>query len=179
LSPIASLVVGRDEAGALDSPNSKQQTGNQNPETALANPSPLAMFPEKAETMAQQISENRQTAYYIGMGMIIVGGLLFASTFLTFVMSFGDFSNFEDRTKSGMFRAFGGIGLIIVGGFVRGIGARGLAGSGVVLDPAQAREDLEPYSRMAGGMVKDALEETNLNLRAEPEKSHHAEMPGL
>jgi hypothetical protein len=42
------------------------------------------------------------------------------------------------------------------------IGARGLAGSGVVLDPEKARGDLEPYTRMAGGMLKDALDETGL-----------------
>jgi hypothetical protein len=47
---------------------------------------------------------------------------------------------------------------------VRSIGARGAAGAGVILDPDQAREDLEPYSRMAGGMVKDVLEEADVDL---------------
>ena len=47
---------------------------------------------------------------------------------------------------------------------IRHVGARGLAGSGVVLNPGQARKDLEPYSRMAGGMVKDALDEADVNL---------------
>lgn len=32
------------------------------------------------------------------------------------------------------------------------------AGSGVILDPEKAKEELEPFSRMAGGMVKDALD---------------------
>jgi hypothetical protein len=85
-------------------------------------------------------------------------------------MHFGDFSNFESNAKSNMLRAFGGMALLIVGGIIRGIGARGLAGSGVVLDPEKAREELEPYSRMAGGMVKDALDEANVNLGAKPEK---------
>ena len=53
---------------------------------------------------------------------------------------------------------------------MRGIGGRGLAGSGVVLDPSQARQDLEPYSRMAGGMLGDALDEADVNLGAEPEQ---------
>ena len=35
---------------------------------------------------------------------------------------------------------------------------------GVVLDPEQAREELEPYSRMAGGIAKDALDEAGLDL---------------
>jgi rRNA maturation endonuclease Nob1 len=34
----------------------------------------------------------------------------------------------------------------------------------VILDPEKARHELEPYSRMAGGMVKDVLEEANVNL---------------
>ena len=63
-----------------------------------------------------------------------------------------------------MFRAIGGMVLIIVGQVIASIGAKGLAGSGIKLDPEQARKDLEPYSRMAGGMVKDALEEADINL---------------
>ena len=120
--------------------------------------------------MAKNISEERKSAYYIGMGLMVLGGILFASTFVTFAMHFGDFSNFESNAKSEMFRAFGGMALLIVGGIIRGIGARGLAGSGVVLDPDKARQDLEPYSRMAGGMVKDALEEADVNLGGRPEK---------
>ena len=41
---------------------------------------------------------------------------------------------------------------------------RGLAGSGVVLDPEKAREDVEPWSRMAGGVVKDALDESGIQV---------------
>ena len=33
------------------------------------------------------------------------------------------------------------------------------AGSGVVLDPEKARKDVEPWSRMGGGVVQDALSE--------------------
>ncbi len=32
----------------------------------------------------------------------------------------------------------------------------------MILDPERARSELEPYSRMAGGMVKDALDEAEL-----------------
>jgi hypothetical protein len=114
--------------------------------------------------MTKQISEGRKAAYYLGMGLMILGGVLFASTFVTFAINFGDFSNFESNAKSGMFRAFGGMALLVVGGIIRGIGARGVAGSGVILDPEQARSELEPYSRMAGGMVKDALDEADVEL---------------
>jgi len=120
--------------------------------------------------MAKHISEGRRIAYYIGMGLMVLGGILFVSTFVTFAMHFGDFSNFASNAKSEMLRAFGGMAFLIVGGIIRGIGAQGLAGSGVVLDPDKARQDLEPYSRMAGGMVKDALEEADVNLGRRPEK---------
>ena len=120
--------------------------------------------------MTKQISEERKTAYYAGMGMMILGGILFASTFLTFMMHFGDFSNFESNAKSGMFRAFGGMALIFLGGIIRGIGARGLSGSGIVLDAEKAKEELEPYSRMAGGMIKDALSEADVSLGGKTEK---------
>lgn len=120
--------------------------------------------------MAKHISEGRKIAYYIGTGLMVLGGILFVSTFVTFAMHFGDFSNFASNAKSEMLRAFGGMAFLIVGGIIRGIGAQGLAGSGVVLDPDKARQDLEPYSRMAGGMVKDALEEADVNLGRRPEK---------
>ena len=108
------------------------------------------------------ISGGRKGLYYLGTGLMVLGFISFASTFVTFALNFGDFSNFDAHAKSDMLRAFGGMFLIVVGGIVRGAGARGLAGSGVILDPEQAREDLEPYTRMAGGMVKDALEEDHL-----------------
>ena len=86
-------------------------------------------------------------------------------------MNFGDFRDFKGHAQSDMIRAIGGMALLIVGGIVRGIGAKGLAGSGTVLDPKQARDDLEPYSRMAGGMLKDALDEAGVSGRKpEPER---------
>ena len=100
--------------------------------------------PHRQNTMARHISYERKTAYYLGMGLMILGGILFASTFVTFAMRFGDFSNFESNAKSEMFRAFGGMALLIVGGIIRAIGARELAGSGVVLDPRQADRRLSP-----------------------------------
>jgi len=114
--------------------------------------------------MTKQISEGRQTAYYVGMAIMVVGGLMFFSTFIFFAMNFGDFSNFNENAKSSMFRAFGGMALLVVGGIVASIGRAGLAGSGVLLDPEQAKEDLEPYSRMVGGMAKDALDAADVHL---------------
>ena len=116
--------------------------------------------------MPKRISEGRKTAYYLGAGLMVVGGLMFLSVFVTAMMNFGDFSNFESNAKSSMFRGFGGMIFLIVGSIIRSVGARGLAGSGVILDPEQARSELEPYSRMAGGMVKDALDEADVGLGA-------------
>ena len=120
--------------------------------------------------MSRQISEERKTAYYLGMVLMVLGGLLFFSVFITGAMNFGNFNNFEAHARSGMFRGFGGMALLVMGGILRGIGARGLAGSGVVLDPEKARRELEPYSRMTGGMVKDALDEAGVNLGGKPER---------
>jgi hypothetical protein len=119
-------------------------------------------FGHKVSTMNRHISGERKTAYYVGSGLMLVGFLLLASVFVTLFLNFGDHSNFDADVRSTMLRAGGGIALLIVGRFVRATGARGLAGSGVVLDPEKARKDLEPYSRMAGGMIKDALEEANV-----------------
>jgi hypothetical protein len=150
--------------------------------------------------MTQQISEGRKTAYYIGISLQVIGGILFASVFVTFATHFGDSPNFgpfsnrvgnfpgpeqspffrnssniHSNEQSMIIRSFGGIALLIAGGIIRTIGARGLAGSGVILDPDKAKQDLEPYSRMAGGMVKDALDEADINLsnpggKSAPEK---------
>ena len=120
--------------------------------------------------MVKQISPERKTAYYVGMAIMVLGGLLFFSVFVTGALNFGDFSNFEADARSNMFRAIGGMALLFLGAVITSVGARGLAGSGVVLDPEKARDDLEPYSRMAGGMVKDVLEEAEINLRGKPEK---------
>ena len=120
--------------------------------------------------MSRKISEERKAAYYIGMGIMVLGIILFASTFVTAAAKFGDFSNFESDAKSNMFRAIAGMALMVIGGIIRGIGARGLAGSGVVLDPEKARDELEPYSRMAGGMVKDVLDEADINFGGKSEK---------
>ena len=128
------------------------------------------MSAQIAHNMKQPISEERKTAYYLGTVLMVIGGLLFVSVFITSAMHFGDFSNFQSDAKSSMFRAIAGMGLLFVRGIVRGIGARGLAGSGVVLDPEKAREELEPYSRMAGGMVKDALDEAKIDLGGKQEK---------
>jgi hypothetical protein len=101
------------------------------------------------------------------MGLTIIGVILFLSVFLSgaFAMFSTDpFSYGPNFMGSFALRGFGGFILIVIGSVLRNVGAKGLAGSGVILDPQQARKDVEPWSRMAGGIAKDALDETGLDL---------------
>jgi hypothetical protein len=118
--------------------------------------------------MSKQISDQRKAAFYLGGAISVLGFLLFMSVFVTVAMNFGDFTDFQGQMISFTVRGIGGIVLMNIGGFLRMIGKRGLAGSGVILDPEQARDDLEPYSRMAGGMINDALQETDLGVGRRP-----------
>ncbi len=118
--------------------------------------------------MGKQISENRKAAYYIGMILIVVGFVLFFSVLFEGVSSVSNGPSFGPGglQDSGPNPATALIGmvLVVVGGILRSVGARGLAGSGAILDPEQAKEELEPYSRAAGGMAKDFLEEADIKL---------------
>jgi hypothetical protein len=116
----------------------------------------------------KKISQERKAVYYFGMFLIIIGFLTFGSLFLSAAMDSGDHSNFEDQDRSMALRGIIGMGMMIFGGVLMGIGSRGLAGSGVILDPEKAREDIEPWSRMAGGVIKDAIDETDLFKKDKP-----------
>jgi hypothetical protein len=122
--------------------------------------------------------------YYGGMALIALGILVFVSTFFS-GPEFGGRGtprpgdpDFWDRAQAQheefgrgmhatMVRALLGMGLMVVGGILMNVGARGTAGSGVVLDPEKVRQDLEPWSRMGGGMLQDALSEVNVVKKVE------------
>lgn len=112
--------------------------------------------------MSRQVSAGRRTTFYLGTFIMVVGGLVFASLFVTLALIVGWGSDPETVIPSFVFRMILAAVLLVTGGALRAVGARGLAGSGVVLDPERARRDLEPYARMAGGMVKDALDEAQV-----------------
>jgi hypothetical protein len=113
--------------------------------------------------VTRQISPERKGAYYFGMALIVVGFLSFASTFFSFASQFGHPGrDFERFGSSVMMRGVIGVALIGMGGFLMKMGRVGMAGSGILLDPERAREDVEPWSRMAGGVVKDALDEADI-----------------
>jgi RNA polymerase subunit RPABC4/transcription elongation factor Spt4 len=113
-------------------------------------------------TRQRQIPPERKALYYWGMALAGIGLLLFFSTFISGLANFGNFDNFRNRVRSEGFVAFGGMALMIAGGFLMNVGARGWAGSGVVLDPERARKDVEPWSRLGGGVVQDALSEVEI-----------------
>ncbi len=102
------------------------------------------------------------------MGLTLVGLGLFLSTFFSFCRPQAFFEDPEGAMGSYALRGVSGFVLILVGQWLRRLGARGLAGSGVLLDPERARRDLEPYSRMVGGMVGDALSEVRLDFAQPP-----------
>lgn len=108
--------------------------------------------------MSKEISKNRKTLYYVGNGITLIGIILFLSVFfLAFMNPFAMLNSVNP-----MANGFIGFVLIIIGVVISNIGARGVAGSGLILDPKQAREDLKPYSSQVGGMINDALEEVEL-----------------
>lgn len=114
--------------------------------------------------MIRDVSPQRKTLYHVGQVIAGLGLLSFLSVFLTAALHFGDFTNFASRGRSEMIRAFGGIFAIFVGSVTMGVARGGAAGSGLKLDPVQAREDLEPWARLSGGLQKDALDEMGIDI---------------
>ncbi len=102
-----------------------------------------------------KISKERKATYYIGISMMVLGFILFISVF------FSAASHMNDPFGSGGTPSFSnsvvGMVLIIAGSFVANIGAKGTAGSGLILDPDKAREDLKPFNEAKGDMINDVI----------------------
>lgn len=125
----------------------------------------------KEDGMSRQVSAARRTTFYLGTVLLVAGGLVFASLFFTVAVVAMGGPDTERVIPSFVVRMILAAALLLIGGALRAVGARGLAGSGVILDPQRARRDLEPYARMAGGMVKDALDEAEIKTaEAGPER---------
>jgi hypothetical protein len=131
-----------------------------------------------------QVSTGRQVAYYTGLICLGVGFILFLSVFYKVFTNIGHvfdpsgcmtFSgtgpipsqiqtmpicgSFEQTFLNPLVRVPIAFGLMILGIILTVIGRAGLAGSGFLLNPEQARTDLEPFNRSTGGMIQDVLEE--------------------
>lgn len=120
-----------------------------------------------------QISTGRKVLYYAGQTLLVIGVGSFLYTFVAFLgvmKNFGQSSGSFDGDPSfsngfGPFKfAIIGIVLIILGNVLRTIGLAGAAGSGLVLNPEKARQDLSPYSSALGGVAADALGSMRENL---------------
>ena len=112
----------------------------------------------------RNISPQRKALYRAGQVLALVGFLSFFSVFITGALNFGDFTDFEGQVRSASLRAVGGMVLIIVGFVLMGVGVAGAAGSGLNLDSEQARDDLEPWARMSGGLTKASLDEMGIDV---------------
>jgi hypothetical protein len=112
--------------------------------------------------LSKQITPERKVLYYLGMALMVLGVILFFSSFFT-IFNDTSYDPFFDLGIPPFFkRALIGMICIIVGKILMTIGARGAAGSGVILDPEKARDDLKPYSSAAGGMISDVIENIDL-----------------
>lgn len=105
------------------------------------------------------ISRNRRILYHLGLTLLGIGLLMFLATFVVAATTFGNFDRFEERVRVQGFLAVGGIFLMIAGAVCAGIGMRGLAGAGLLLDPRRARDDLEPWARLSGQLTDTAFGE--------------------
>lgn len=105
-----------------------------------------------------QISGGRKALFYAGRIMMGIGLVLFLSVFVN--VAFSDPWQLVDSNP--MAPGIIGFIMIFVGTLVSSVGAAGKAGSGMILDPEQAREDLKPFARQAGGMLSDALDAADI-----------------
>lgn len=119
-----------------------------------------------------KISKERKMAFYIGTGMMVIGFILFISVFFSFIFIMNN--PFGMGPGSFMARPIIGMILMISGSVVRTIGARGAAGSGLVLDPEKAREDLKPFSEATGSIINDVV--SNIDLLDKDDDSHEKEI---
>jgi hypothetical protein len=102
-----------------------------------------------------KLSKERKITYYIGAGIMVLGVILFFSVFFS-VFSLMN-NPFGSSGIPPFQNAFIGMILIIIGSIVMNIGAKGAAGSGLLLDPDKARADLKPFNEAKGGMINDVI----------------------
>lgn len=112
----------------------------------------------------RQVSPERKFVYYLGMALAAIGVLSFLSIFVSVIFSELKGHSMPPDMDTFTLRGFGGMILAIAGFILMNLGKSGLAGSGLVLDPQRERQNMEPWSRMKGGMVKDALDEAGIKL---------------
>ncbi len=113
-----------------------------------------------------KLSKKRKATYYIGIGLMILGFILFISVFFFGISSMSSMSMEMPPFQNAVI----GMILIIVGGIVMNIGVKGAAGSGLILDPEKAREDLKPFNEAKGEMINDVI--SNIDAVDQMTKQH-------
>jgi hypothetical protein len=110
------------------------------------------------------VSQGRKSLHKNGLVLTVIGIAGFFVCFIGFALA-----GFAEVEGGGgphpIFFWIGGVvcmAMIGIGQVMRRVARRGMAGSGLVLDPERARDDLEPWARMGGGLVGDALDESGL-----------------
>lgn len=103
-----------------------------------------------------KIPNERKATYYVGIGIMILGFILFISVFFS-VASFMNNPYMGMSSGPSFTPGILGFVLIIVGSAVMNLGAKGAAGSGLILDPDKAREDLKPFNEAKGEMINDVI----------------------
>jgi hypothetical protein len=107
--------------------------------------------------MSSEISNQRKALYYIGIGTIVIGFILFMSSFFG-----GVEPSFSMETPAFFKRGVFGMIFMIVGSVLATIGRAGAAGSGLLLDPDKQREDLKPFNKSKGKMINDVIENIDI-----------------
>ena len=102
-----------------------------------------------------KLSNERKVTYYIGIGMMVFGFILFISVFFQVANLMRD--PFTTNKLPSFTNPIIGFILIAIGRIVSRIGAKGAAGSGMILDPDKAREDLKPFNEVKGQMLNDVI----------------------
>jgi len=103
----------------------------------------------KSGSVGRKTSFWRKFLFLSGTVLLVAGGILFASVFVTVALRSGDYRHIATKGQSALLRAFGGMVLAIVGFIFRGIGTRGLSDPRALRDRWRASQDLDPASKDA------------------------------
>jgi ribosomal protein L40E len=108
-------------------------------------------------TRIRQIPRERKMLYCVGLTLIGVGLVLILSPFARLIASFGTIDNFEDPATFEVFRAFGGLILLIVGRFLWHVAANGWTGLGILLNSEWPKKVADLQNGMNVRTARDAL----------------------
>lgn len=99
----------------------------------------------------------RKFMFYGGKIVSTFGMILFFSSF------------FLHSGNLNPLRPIAAICMIFSGNVSSNVGKKGLAGSGILLNPKKEREDLKPFSKAGGEILKDVMDEYKKEDRSESE----------